>query len=288
MKAKFPTFLTLILLGSILFFQSCTSARIVATKDLTYLEADSVLSLPEKKLNVFAPKDAKNLPVLIFIHGGSWNSGDKKTYSLMAKKLARRSIVTVVINYPLAPDFQIQEMELAALRAVIWTKNEIAAFGGDPAQLFISGHSAGGHLAGLLATKEDSYHQFNQENPLKGALLIDPAGLDMHWFLQETNKIGDGAQYLDAFTADEKVWKEASPIYFLEGENIPMLILEGEKTYPGIRLTIERFRKEADKLGVPITYEMYPNKKHIPMITQFFWGNRRAYEDVTDFIEKHK
>jgi acetyl esterase/lipase len=288
MKAKSPTFLILIFLALIISLQGCTSSQIVATKDLTYLEADSVLILPEKKLNVFAPKDAQNLPVLIFIHGGSWNSGDKKTYSLMAKKLARRSIVTVVINYPLAPDFQIQTMELAALRAVIWTKNHIAAFGGDPDQLFISGHSAGGHLAGLLATKEDSYHQFKQENPLKGALLIDPAGLDMHWFLQETNKTGDGDQYLDAFTADEKVWKEASPIYFLEGENLPILILEGEKTYPGIRLTIERFRKEAEKLGVPITYELYPNKKHIPMITQFFWGNKRAFQDVVNFIEEHK
>jgi acetyl esterase/lipase len=288
MKAKSPTFLILIFLGLIISLQGCTSSQIMATKDLTYLEADSLLILPEKKLNIFAPKDAQNLPVLIFIHGGSWNSGDKKTYSLMAKKLARRSIVTVVINYPLAPDFQIQTMELAALRAVIWTKNHIAAFGGDPDQLFISGHSAGGHLAGLLATKEDSYHQFKQENPLKGALLIDPAGLDMHWFLQETNKTGDGDQYLDAFTADEKVWKEASPIYFLEGENLPILILEGEKTYPGIRLTIERFRKEAEKLGVPITYELYPNKKHIPMITQFFWGNKRAFQDVVNFIEEHK
>lgn len=288
MKVEFPTVLTLYILGSILFFQSCTSARIVATKDLTYLEADSVLSLPEKKLNVFAPKDAKNLPVLIFIHGGSWNSGDKKTYSLMAKKLARKSLVTVVINYPLAPDFQIQAMELAALRAVIWSKNQIAAYGGNADQIFVSGHSAGGHLAALVATKEELYLPFGQKNPLKGALLIDPAGLDMHWFLQQTHMTADGAQYLDAFTTDEEVWKKTSPIHFLAGPNTPFLILEGEKTYPGIRLTISRFREKARELNVPIQYEFYAKKKHIPMITQFFWGNRRAYGDVLDFIDKHK
>lgn len=288
MKFKSQTSLIFLLLGSIFSLQSCTSARIVATKDLTYLEADSVLSLPEKKLNVFAPKDAKNLPVLIFIHGGSWNSGDKKTYSLMAKKLARRSMVTVVINYPLAPAYTIQSMEMAALRAVNWTKNQIAGYGGNPDQIFVSGHSAGGHLAALVATKEELYLPFNQKNPLKGALLIDPAGLDMHWFLQQTHKTADGAQYLDAFTADEKVWKEASPIYFLAGPNTPLLIMEGEKTYPGIRLTIARFREKARELNVPIQYEFYAKKKHIPMITQFFWGNRRAYGDVLDFIEKNK
>lgn len=121
-------------------------------------------------------------------------------------------------------------------------------------------------MAALLATKESNFLNSEMENPLKGAILIDPARLDMHWFLQETKGTDEGTKYLGAFTEDPEVWKAASPIYFLEGKNMPMLIMEGENTYPGIRLTIDRFRKEAGEKGIPIDYGYYKKKKHIPMI----------------------
>lgn len=272
----------------LILLQGCAFQTISRSKNLTYFEADSKQSLPEKQLNVFAPKGAKDLPVLIFIHGGSWKSGNKEIYDFLGSRLARKSVVTVVIDYPLAPDFQIQSMELAAVQAVIWTKKHIANYGGDPDQIFISGHSAGGHLAALLATKESNFLNSEMENPLKGAILIDPAGLDMHWFLQETKGTDEGTKYLGAFTEDPEVWKVTSPIYFLEGKNMPMLIMEGENTYPGIRLTIDRFRKEADEKGITIDYEYYKKKKHIPMITQFFWTNNRGYKEVLGFMEENK
>lgn len=272
----------------LILLQGCAFQTISRSKNLTYLQSDSTQSLPEKQLNVFAPKGAKNLPVLIFIHGGSWNSGNKEIYDFLGSRMARKSVVTVVIDYPLAPTNQIQSMELAAVKAVIWTKNQIANYGGDPDQIFISGHSAGGHLAALLATKESNFLNSEMGNPLKGAILIDPAGLDMHWFLQEIKGTDEGSKYLGAFTEDPEVWKEASPIYFLEGKNMPILIMEGEKTYPGIRLTIDRFRKESEKKGVELDYEYYKKKKHIPMITQFFWTYNRGYKEVLNFMEENK
>ena len=272
----------------LILLQGCAFQTISRSKNLTYLQSDSTQSLPEKQLNVFAPKGAKNLPVLIFIHGGSWNSGNKEIYDFLGSRMARKSVVTVVIDYPLAPTNQIQSMELAAVKAVIWTKNQIANYGGDPDQIFISGHSAGGHLAALLATKESNFLNSEMGNPLKGAILIDPAGLDMHWFLQEIKGTDEGSKYSGAFTEDPEVWKEASPIYFLEGKNMPILIMEGEKTYPGIRLTIDRFRKESEKKGVELDYEYYKKKKHIPMITQFFWTYNRGYKEVLNFMEENK
>jgi len=276
------------LFSFIILLQGCAFQQVTRSKNLTYLEADSVASMPEKHLNVFSPKGAKDLPVLIFIHGGSWNSGNKEIYDFLGSRMARKSVVTVIIDYPLAPANQIQSMELAAVQAVIWTNNHISNYGGDPGQIFISGHSAGGHLAALLATKESNFLNSEIDNPLKGAILIDPAGLDMHWFLQETKGTDEEKKYLGAFTADPEVWKEASPIYFLEGKNMPILIMEGENTYPGIRLTIDRFRKESEKKGVELDYEYYKKKKHIPMITQFFWTYNRGYKEVLGFIEENK
>ncbi len=288
MLIEFRNLIKVSLFGLLILLQGCAFQTISRIKNLTYLEADSTKSLPEKQLNVFAPKGAKDLPVLIFIHGGSWKSGNKEIYDFLGSRMARKEVVTVIIDYPLAPANQIQSMELAAVQSVIWTRKNIEKYGGDPNQIFISGHSAGGHLAALMATKEDDFLLSEMENPLKGAILIDPAGLDMHWFLQETKGTDEGDKYLGAFTEDPEVWKAASPIYFLEGQNMPILIMEGENTYPGIRLTVDRFRKEADKKGVELDYEYYKKKKHIPMITQFFWTYNRGYKEVLDFMEENK
>ncbi len=288
MLIEFRNLIKVSLFGLLILLQGCAFQTISRIKNLTYLEADSTKSLPEKQLNVFAPKGAKDLPVLIFIHGGSWKSGNKEIYDFLGSRMARKEVVTVIIDYPLAPANQIQSMELAAVQSVIWTRKNIEKYGGDPNQIFISGHSAGGHLAALMATKEDDFLLSEMENPLKGAILIDPAGLDMHWFLQETKGTDEGDKYLGAFTEDPEVWKAASPIYFLEGQNMPILIMEGENTYPGIRLTVDRFRKEAEKNGVELDYEYYKKKKHIPMITQFFWTYNRGYKEVLDFMEENK
>lgn len=273
--------LAIILLTTV---SSCALKSVTRTKNLTYLESSS--ELPEKQLNVFSPKKAEKAPVLIFIHGGSWHSGRKEIYDFMGSRMARRGVVTVIIDYPLAPDYQVPAMEKASARAVQWVQENIANYGGDPDQIYVSGHSAGGHLAALVAIKEEPWQELGIQNPLKGAILNDPAGLDWYWFLTERKEKYDAEDNYDAFTDNPEVWREYSPVYFLDGEEIPLLVLEGEKTYPGIRLTVERFRKEAEEKGTDLTYSFYPKTKHIPMITQYFWTWSKGYKDVLGFMKK--
>ena len=64
--------------------------------------------------------------------------------------------------------------------------------------------------------------------------------------------------------------------------------MEGEQTYPGIRLTIDRFRKQADETGTELEYSLYKKTKHIPMVTQFFWTWSKGFDDVLNFIEAEK
>lgn len=263
-------------------FSSCAFKSITRTKNLTYL--DSSANLPEKSLNVFSPKKAEKAPVLIFIHGGSWNSGRKEIYDFMGNRLARRGVVNVIIDYPLAPSYQLPAMEKAGVKAIKWVKENIANYGGDPDNLYVSGHSAGGHLAALVAIKDEPWEELGMTNPLKGAILNDPAGLDWFWFLTERKEKYNAEDNYDAFTSNPETWKTYSPIYNLTGQEIPLLIMEGEKTYPGIRLTIDRFRKEAEEKGTPLRYSFYPKTKHIPMITQYFWTWSKGYDDVLGFM----
>lgn len=245
------------------------------------------MNLPEKQLNIFAKRKAENLPVLIFYYGGSWKSGKKELYSFLGNRLARKGLVAVIVDYPLNPEFQVPAMEMAATQAVLWTAENIQNFGGNPDQLFVSGHSAGGHLGALVAVKDSNFEILGKGNPLKGAVLVDPAGLDMYTYLMETGK-GEGKKYTNAFTNDPEVWRQSSPIFFLEQGQIPMLILEGEETYSSIRAGRERFMKVVKEKNLDISLEIYPKKKHIPMITQFFWTWNKGYDAIFEFIKREQ
>ena len=203
----------------------------------------------------------------------------------MGNRLAAKGVVSVIIDYPLAPAYQLPAMEDASALAIQWVKENITSYGGDPTNMYVSGHSAGGHLAALVAVKEEPWKKLGMTNPLKGAILNDPAGLDWYWFLTERKEKYDAEDNYDAFTNDPAVWKTYSPIYFLDEKEIPMLILEGERTYPGIKLTVERFRKTAAEKGLELDYSFYPKTKHIPMVTQFYFPWSKGYKDVLKFME---
>ncbi|MFC5624728.1 alpha/beta hydrolase [Algoriphagus winogradskyi] len=266
---------------------SCAFQTLHRTKDVNFISSGNQAGLTQKSLDIYAPKKAENLPVLLFFYGGSWKSGKKEMYNFLGNRLARRDVIVVIADYPLSPDYQVPAMQASALAAVNWTKDNIESFGGDSDRIFVSGHSAGGHLASLIAVKEDELKPSENGKELAGSILIDAAGLDMYGYLEETSE-GEGKKYLNAFTDDPAVWKKYSSMYFLKENLAPMLILEGERTYPSIQAGRERFMKRVEEKGIDdVTVKIYPKKKHIPMITQFLWTGGRVYKDVLGFIEEN-
>ncbi|MFZ6665452.1 alpha/beta hydrolase [Peijinzhouia sedimentorum] len=274
----------LLLVAISLLSASCSFKGVNRHKDITYMENGFLSSLPEKQLNIFAPKKANGQnEVLIFIHGGSWNSGNKDIYNFLGSRFARKGIVTVIIDYPLSPDYQVHDMAKASSQAVNWVHENIQDYGGNPDRIFVSGHSAGGHLASLISVRDVYFDSLNVENPIKGTVLIDAAGLDMYWFLEQMN-YSSGNIYLDAFTENPKVWKDTSPYYFLNENTPPMIILMGEKTLPGIELTTSRFLEEYEKYEPNPNYYLQKGKKHKPMIVQFIYTPNKAYKWILDFM----
>ncbi len=105
-------------------------------------------------LDVYRRRDAPPTggPVLLYLHGGAWVIGDKREQGLpMLHELALRGFVCVSANYRLSPRATWPDHIVDVKRAIAWVRSEIAAFGGDPGFLAISGGSAGGHLAALAA-----------------------------------------------------------------------------------------------------------------------------------------
>ncbi len=266
----------------------CAFKSVTRSKNITYVQADTIRHIEAQELNIFAPKKSSKLKeVLIFIHGGNWNSGKKSTYNFFGNRFARKGVITVIIDYPLSPAANYKDMAIAAEASVDWVKENIYKYGGDPRKIFISGHSAGGHLAALIGVSHEYFGGKNSTNPLKGIILIDAAGLDMYSYLKEEN-FPEENTYIKTFTNDPVKWKDASPLYQVHADMPPMLIYTGGKTYPSIRVGNDRFVAAVKPLAPATIYHVIEGKKHVPMITQFLFTWNKRYKEILDFMKEQK
>lgn len=101
-------------------------------------------------LDVF-PTQAPKAPVLVFIHGGYWRSLDKSDHSFVAASFVAEGAQVVVPNYALCPAVTMDQIVMQTVRALVWVYRNAAKYGGDPERIVVVGHSAGGHLAAMLA-----------------------------------------------------------------------------------------------------------------------------------------
>jgi acetyl esterase/lipase len=104
-----------------------------------------------QRLDICRPAGVAAAPVVVFFYGGAWRSGNKGLYRYVAKALARRGYVAVVPDYRIYPEARYPDFLDDAAAAVRWVKDNIAGFGGDPRKIFLKGHSAGAHIAAMLA-----------------------------------------------------------------------------------------------------------------------------------------
>ncbi|QKZ13127.1 alpha/beta hydrolase [Spirosoma sp. KUDC1026] len=257
-------------------------------KDVAYVTpGTSGFDTERHRLDLYIPrhKSATLRPVVIFIHGGNWDSGSKNIYTFIGRRLAKQGCVAVIINYRLAPNVQVPAMADDCARAALWVKLHIAEYGGDPERIFVMGHSAGGGLAALLATDNTLFTKVGlSENPVKGVILDDPAGLDMYDYLKKMEYPND-EQYLVPFGRDPAVWRAASPLYYVHKGSPPMLIYVGERTYPSIRNSSEKFRQRLMQNGVQHTFTVIAGKKHVGMVLQLYWKRNQIYRDLLKFVK---
>jgi acetyl esterase/lipase len=107
-------------------------------------------------LDVYSPPNAKNLPVVFWIHGGGWQGGDKTDVQIKPQVFMDRGFVFVSTNYRLLPKVDMATIVRDVAKSIHWVHDHIAEYGGDPNRLWIMGHSAGAQLAALICT-DDRY-----------------------------------------------------------------------------------------------------------------------------------
>lgn len=235
------------------------------------------------RLDIYTTGNEKPAKVLIFIHGGSWSEGSKDIYKKLGENLAQKGIVSVLINYRLAPQVMISEMALDCAAAVKWVNDNIGKYGGDKKNIFLMGHSAGGHLAALITMNPEWFKKIKAGNSIKGCILLDAFGLNIYNLLTEHQT---QYNYLlhKAFTDDPKEWQRASPANFLEHNQVPIYVLAGDKTYPFIMLDNGMFVEKMEKAGQPLQWEIIKGKSHYQMIAQLESASNKVYDKIIEFM----
>jgi arylformamidase len=127
---------------------------------------------PIESLDIFPAAEPQS-PIYLFIHGGYWYSLDKSDYSYIARGMRPHGVTTVVNNFGLAPEHNMDTIVAQNRAALAWLWKNAASYGGDRDRIYVCGHSAGGHLgAMLLATDWPAFDRELPINPVKGVCAI--------------------------------------------------------------------------------------------------------------------
>ena len=105
-------------------------------------------------LDVYRPRGRRPHPVVVFFYGGGWEEGDRGAYRFVGAALAAAGVLTVIPDYRVYPEVRFPGFLEDGAAAVRWALEHAARFGGDPDRLVLMGHSAGAHIAGMLAMDE--------------------------------------------------------------------------------------------------------------------------------------
>lgn len=199
-----------------------SAAEVIQTLNVRYATMPGV-EANLLSLDVHAPKGAKKAPVLVFLHGGGWRRGDKASEGAQshARFYTARGWIYVSANYRLSPAVTHPSHVEDAARALAFVHAHAAEWGGDAAQLYVSGHSAGAHLASLVALNERFLKSAGESLAmLRGVVLLDTAAYDLEAIMQGNPDAV--SPYPAAFGKDPAVWRDASPLaHIAAGKGVP-------------------------------------------------------------------
>jgi acetyl esterase/lipase len=212
------------LLLPLLFPAFLSAAELNVHRDLPYVEPRQ----ERRTLDVYAPAGAKDLPVLVWIHGGGWRRGDKRAVQQKPQAFADRGFVFVSINYCFVPQVTIQEMTGDVARAIKWVHDHAGEYGGDGKRIFVAGHSAGAHLAALVCTDGRYLEAEGLSLALiKGCIPVDTAVYDVARQVESVTAAqpARAAIYREAF-GDAASQRELSPVaHVAKDKSIPPFLI---------------------------------------------------------------
>jgi arylformamidase len=225
-----------------------------------------------QRLDLHAPANPINAPVMIFIHGGAWKFGDKRAVGEKSAFFNSRGWIFISANYRLLPDGKHPNNVDDVARAIAWVHDNIKKHGGDPDSIFIMGHSAGAHLVALVATDHRPLEKCGKKlSTIKGVIPLDTQAYDLPTLLKD----GASRLYTEPFTDDPAIWRDASPItHVAQGRDIPPFLIcysrgMGRRPNPGRPEQANAFAEALRKAGIHAEVVDASDRSHLG-INQWF------------------
>ena len=251
--------------------------EVETTRDLTYCDGEDA-DEDKHKLDLYLPKGKKDFPVVVFVHGGAWVFGDRNffgVYEGVGKMFARHGIGAAVISYRLSPGVKHPEHIKDVARAFAWTKKHIPDYGGKADELFVCGHSAGGHLVALLGTDE-SYLQ------AEGLSLKDIKGVMP---MSGVYGIPDNL-FNEVFGKDPEVRKKAAPRNNVHEGCPPFLIVYADKDYLFCDVASEDFCKALKAKKVAAETLKISDRNHLDIVGKTAKDDDPCAKALCEFVAR--
>ncbi len=242
------------------------------------------------RLDLFLPEDAgARWPLVVFVHGGGWTSGDKDltvggadVYGNIGRFLARRGMGAAVMSYRLQPQVEWQAQVSDVADAVAWVHAHAEHFGGDPDAIFLMGHSAGAQLAAHVALDPG-------RGPLLGVCgLIPVSGAAYDLSDAETYALGASPRYYERRFRNggpDPGWqRRASPIRFIAAGGLPALVLYAEDDWPALQHQARLLAAALEDARAPTRLVEIPDADHYTVVLALSRTGDPASESILDFV----
>jgi arylformamidase len=229
-----------------------------------------------EKLDIYRA-DRPNAPIHVFLHGGAWRSGLAKDYAFPAEMFVRAGAHYVVPDFSWVQDVGGDLLPISdqVRRAVAWTYRNAASFGGDARRLFVSGHSSGGHQAGVVAITDWQRDFGLPADAVKGYVSISgmyellPVSLSAR-----SSYVKFSPEALDALSAQRHV----------ERVGAPMLLVHGTLETPEFQRQSRDFAAALQKRGKPVELIVADGYNHFEVMetlaNPFQFAGRAALEQM--------
>ena len=210
---------------------------------------------PHQRLDVYVPDRAgsQQRPLIVFWHGGRWSFGDKADYRFVGAALTELGCIAVLPNYRHYPDVKMPGFMQDAAEATLWAAQHGVEFGADPGRLHLMGHSAGAHIAALVALDPRYFAAVARPMPPIAGVIGLSGPYDFLPLLE--------ADVQDMF-GPPPIYPDSQPINFVRAGAPPMLLVHGLKDDTVWPKNSRNFASALRARGVPVTLRLYSKLAH--------------------------
>lgn len=264
-------------------------------RDIPY-RFDAAADDGKHRLDLFlpSPETPRPWPVLVFVHGGGWRRGDRalrmggaEVYANIGRFLAGHGVGSAVISYRLQPAVGWHAQVDDVAQAVAWLATHLAALGGDPKQIFLSGHSAGAQLVARVALDPEPLAALGlSPGSICGLIPVSGAGFDLED--ARTYELGASTAYYERrfrnAESDPDWAREASPVAHM-GEFLPAtLILYADGDWPSLRRQSQLLGQALEARGSRVETRVVEGEDHYTIVLTLSRDDRPAGEAILDFV----